>query len=142
MRKSILLASLIAMIGTTYADIQAPPGSQYTSSRKFGRAVSNILYGFSEVPEQMVRRGQQHGSKATSSYGVTNGVGRAFKRMGYGFYELFTFHCPTYHGTYKPPYAKCGQDWRIEMNPTDGLSEFPPELGAETYFGHTRQQKF
>ena len=142
MRKSILLASLIAMIGTTSADIQAPPGSQYTSVRKLGRAVSNILYGFSEVPEQMVRRGDQHGSKAGASYGVTNGVGRAFKRMGYGFYELFTFHCPTYHGTYKPPYAKFGQDWRIEMNPVDGLSEFPPELGAETYFGYTRRQKF
>ena len=75
-------------------------------------------------------------------YRATNGVGRAFARLGYGFYELFTFHCPTYHGTYKPPYAKCGQDWRIEMNPTDGLSEFPPELGAESYFSHTRRQKY
>lgn len=142
MRKLILFASLFALVGSTYADIQAPPGAQYTATRKLGRAVGNILYGISEIPEQMVRRGDRHGSKGGVSYGVVDGTSRMFKRMGYGFYELFTFYCPTYHGTYKPPYEKCGQDWRIEMNPTDGLTEFPPELGAETYFRHSRRQRW
>ena len=144
MRKSILLifVSLTALLGTTYADIQAPPGSKFTAERKLGRAVGNILYGFIEIPEQIVRRGDTDGFKAGYSYGLTNGISRSFKRMGYGFYELFTFHCPTYRGTYKPPYTKCGQAWRIEMNPSEGLSEFPPELGAELYFRHSRNQKF
>ena len=62
--------------------------------------------------------------------------------FGYGICEIFTFYCPTYHGTYKPPSQKRGQDWRIEMNPHEGLSEFPPELGFETYFKHSRSQKY
>ena len=142
MRKLILIATLSTMVGTVYADIQAPPGSEYTSTRKLGRAVSNILYGFMEIPEQIVRRGDQHGSKAGWSFGAVDGTSRALHRFGYGFYELFTFYCPTYKGTYKPPYQKCGQDWRQEMNPSDGLSEFPPELGAERYYNHSRLQKW
>ena len=30
----------------------------------------------------------------------------------------------------------------FEMNVHDGLSEFPPELGFETYYAHSRQQNF
>ncbi|MCX8215031.1 MAG: exosortase system-associated protein, TIGR04073 family, partial [SAR202 cluster bacterium] len=95
-----------------------------------------------EIPEQMVRKGDQHGRKAGWSYGIVDGTSKSLRRFGYGVYEIFTFYCPTYHGTYKPPYAKCGQDWRVEMNPQDGLSEFPPELGFETYFRNARAQKY
>jgi putative exosortase-associated protein (TIGR04073 family) len=105
-----------------------------------GRAISNILYGVMEIPEQIVRTTDTDGRKAGWSVGVVSGTQRMFSRMGYGFYELFTFHCPTYKGTFKPPYTKCGQDWRIEMDPSKGLSEFPPELGFETYFHHSRTQ--
>ena len=35
-----------------------------------------------------------------------------------------------------------GQDWRIEMNPHDGLTEFPAELGFETYFNHSRRSNW
>lgn len=142
MRKLILIASVFALSGAAYADIQAPPGSQYTATRKLGRAVSNILYGAIEIPEKFLRRGDEYGRKAGASYGIIDGGHRTLKRFGYGFYELVTFYCPTYHGTFKPPYQKCGQDWRVEMNPSDGLSEFPPELGFETYFGHTRRQRY
>lgn len=142
MKKLILVATaLFSLSGIVAADIHAPPGSQYTSSRKLGRAISNILYGFMEIPEQVVRKQESYGRKAFS-YGAVDGTNRAFKRLGYGFYELFTFTCPTYRGTFKPPYEKCGQDNRIEMNVHDGLSEFPPELGFETYYGHTRAQRF
>lgn len=142
MKKALIIATtLLCTASGVMADIQAPPGSTYTSTRKLGRAVSNILYGFMEIPEQIVRKDSQYGSKAGWSYGVVDGTDRAFKRMGYGFYELFTFHCPTYHGTFKPPYEKCGQDNRIEMNPSAGLSEFPPTLGAEEFY-HTRTQSW
>jgi putative exosortase-associated protein (TIGR04073 family) len=139
---AVLATAMLALGGIASADIQAPPGSTYTAQRKLGRAVSNILYGFMEIPEQIVRKTDDHGRKAGWSYGAVDGTNRALKRLGYGFYELFTFTCPTYRGTFKPPYERCGEDNRIQMNPSDGLSEFPPELGAESYFYHTRTQRF
>jgi putative exosortase-associated protein (TIGR04073 family) len=143
MKKLFVIATTIAALsGIVAADIQAPPGSTYTSSRKLGRAISNIVYGFVEIPEQIVRKNEQYGRKGGSTYGAVDGTNRALRRLGYGFYELFTFTCPTYRGTFKPPYERCGEDNRIEMNPHDGLSEFPPELGFETGFRHTRTQKY
>ena len=142
MKKLLVIATAFAAFsGIAAADIQAPPGSTYTSSRKLGRALSNIVYGFMEIPEQMVRKNEQYGRKAIP-YGQVDGTSRALRRLGYGFYELFTFTCPTYRGTFKPPYERCGEDNRIEMNPHDGLSEFPPELGFESGFDHSRAQKY
>ncbi|MEI7928137.1 MAG: exosortase system-associated protein, TIGR04073 family [Verrucomicrobiales bacterium] len=143
MKKLLLLATAFAALsGLASADIQAPPGSNYNATRKLGRAISNILYGIVEIPEQMVRKQDTFGRKAEWSYGAVDGTSRALRRLGYGFYELFTFTCPTYRGTFKPPYQRCGEDNRIEMNPSDGLSEFPPELGAESYFSHNRTQSY
>lgn len=139
---TILAATIVALTGMAAADIQAPPGSTYTSTRKLGRALSNIIYGVAEIPEQMVRKTEDHGRKAGWSWGVVDGTSRSLRRIGYGFYELFTFTCPTYRGTFKPPYERCGEDNRIEMNPSDGLSEFPPELGPESYFRYSRVQKY
>jgi len=143
MKKLLVIATAFAALsGLAAADIHAPPGSQYTKSRKLGRAIGNILYGFIEVPEQIVRKTDDHGRKAGWSYGVVDGTSRGLRRLGYGFYELVTFTCPTYRGTFKPPYERCGEDNRIEMNVKDGLSEFPPELGFETYFSHSRTQRY
>lgn len=143
MKKLLATATIFLVLsGFAVADIQSPPGSHYTSTRKLGRAISNILYGVVEIPEQIVRKNERYGRKAGWSYGAVDGTNRAFRRLGYGFYELFTFTCPTYRGTFKPPYEKCGQDNRIEMNVHEGLSEFPPELGFETYFNHSRTQKY
>jgi len=143
MKKLLVIATaLVALSGLVAADIQAPPGSQYTKSRKLGRGISNILYGFIEIPEQIVRKNDSYGSKAGWTYGAVDGTSRGLRRLGYGFYELFTFTCPTYRGTFKPPYERCGEDNRIEMNPHDGLSEFPPQLGAEGYFSHSRTQTY
>ncbi|MDB4405937.1 MAG: exosortase system-associated protein, TIGR04073 family [Akkermansiaceae bacterium] len=142
MRKLLFATIAIGLAAPLFGDIQAPPGSRYDSTRKLGRAVSNILYGIVEIPEQMVRKTEVNGRKAGYSFGVVDGTRRTFRRLGYGFYELVTFYCPSHHGTFKPPYTKCGSDDRIEMNPADGLSEFPPELGAESYFKHSRTQKW
>lgn len=143
MKKLAVIATVFTVFaGFAAADIQAPPGSQYTASRKLGRALSNILYGLVEIPEQIVRKSDTHGRKAGWTYGAVDGTNRAMRRLGYGFYELFTFTCPTYRGTFRPPYERCGEDNRIEMNVADGLSEFPPELGFESYFGHSRTQQY
>ena len=138
---AVLATAFAALSGLASADIQAPPQSQYTSVRKLSRGLSNILYGVIEIPEQMVRKGDTLGRKAEWSYGAIDGTNRALKRLGYGFYEVFTFTCPTYRGTFKPPYQRCGEDNRIEMNVADGLSEFPPELGFESGFAHSRTQQ-
>lgn len=141
MKKLPLLAStLIALTGLVSADIQAPPGADYTPTRKLGRALSNIVYGLVEIPESAVRKTDTYGRKAGWTYGAVDGTNRALRRLGYGFYELVTFTCPTYRGTYKQPYENCGQDGRIEMSPTQGLSEFPPELGFDSYYSHSRSQ--
>ena len=143
MKKILISATTIILTASCcYADIQAPPGSAYSSDRKLGRGISNILFGITEIPEQLVRKNDSYGRKAGYTFGLVNGTKRAFRRVGYGFYEVFTFSCPTFHGTFKQPYMRCGVDNRIEMNVHDGLSEFPPELGFESYYSHTRTQKF
>ncbi len=143
MKKLLVTAGAFAFLTVfVSADIHAPPGHSYTAERKLGRAISNIVYGVMEIPEQIVRKNEQYGRKAGYTYGAVDGTSRALRRLGYGFYELFTFTCPTYRGTFRPPYERCGQDNRIEMDVHDGLSEFPPELGFETYFDHNRTQKF
>lgn len=141
MKKIITLSlAILATAISAHADIQAPPGNKYNSTRKLGRAISNILYGVSEIPESIVRVSDREGSKAGWSHGLVLGYTKAYKRLGYGFYELFTFRCPTYKGTFKPPYEKCGTDARIEMDPTLGFSEFPPELGVDNGPFTTHQQ--
>jgi putative exosortase-associated protein (TIGR04073 family) len=135
----ILTAFVVTSVGVM-ADIQAPPGSTYTPTRKLGRALSNIFLSM-EVPEQIVRKTERYGSNAGWTYGLLDGYRRSLKRFGYGWYELVTFYCPTYKGTFKPPYERCGEDHRIEMNPHDGLSEFPPTLGFDRFY-HVRTQKW
>ena len=39
-------------------------------------------------------------------------------------------------------YQTRSEDNRIEMNVHDGLSEFPPELGFETYYSHVRSTTY
>ena len=143
MKKLFVIATaVISLSGIAAADIQAPPGSEFTASRKLGRAISNILSGFMEIPTQVVRTTENHGSHAGYSFGAVEGTNRALRRLGYGFYELFTFTCPTYRGTFRPPYEKCGSDNRIEMDVVGGLSEFPPQLGFQGYYRHVRTQKY
>lgn len=143
MKRNLLTALVFcAIAGTAAADIQAPPGSEYTASRKLSRALGNIIYGFVEIPEQVVRKTEAHGNIEGYTFGFVEGTNRALKRLGYGFYELVTFTCPTYRGTFRPPYEKCGADNRIEMDVTNGLSEFPPQLGFEGYYRHSRSQKY
>jgi len=127
----IITTALAATTISAYGDIQAPPGAKYTSTRKLGRAIANILYGVTEIPDAIVRTARTDGSKAAWSAGLVEGTTKTYKRLGYGFYELFTFRCPTYKGTFKPPYENCGTDARIEFDPYRGFSEFPPELGTD-----------
>ncbi len=142
--KHILLSLVLALgvTGVVSADIQSPPGAQYTATRKLGRAISNLLYSPVEIPSQISIKGDQYGDSAALSWGVVEGTWRMLSRMGYGVYELVTFWAPTYKCTYKPPYqGNCGQSGLIEYNPEGGLTEFPPELGFQSYYSYTRDQE-
>ncbi len=124
------------MAGAAYADIQAPPASEYTATRKLGRALSNILYATEELPVTMIRWNSAEGDYAGFSVGLVEG----FTRMGYGFYELVTFWAPTYKCTYRPPYqGSCGRSGLKEYNVWSGFSEFPEELGFQSKYDYSRQ---
>ncbi len=143
MKRTLLSALLLAMIGTVYADIQAPPASEYTATRKLGRAVGNILWGIEELPVSMIRWGEREGDYAGYSTGIVEGFSRTFTRMGYGFYELVTFWAPTYKCTYRPPYqGSCGRSGLQEYNTWSGFSEFPEELGFQSKYYYSRRSQF
>ena len=127
------------MAGTTYADIQAPPASEYTATRKLGRAISNVLFAVEEIPTTMIRWTSAEGDNAGFSVGVVDGVGRTLTRVGYGFDELVTFWAPTYKCTYKPCYQdSCGRSGDKAYNVWGGFSEFPEELGYQSKYDYCR----
>ncbi len=139
MKRLLLSTLLIAMAGAAYADIQAPPASEYTSTRKLGRAIGNIVWGIEELPVTMIRWNSQEGDYAGFSVGIVEGFTRTFTRMGYGFYELVTFWAPTFKCTYRPPYqGSCGRNGLKEYNVWSGFSEFPEELGFQSKYDYSR----
>ena len=141
MKRLLLTTLLFAVAGSVYADIQAPPASEYTATRKLGRAIGNILYAVEEIPVTMIRWNAAEGDYAGFSVGIVDGIARTFTRIGYGFYELVTFWAPTYKCTYRPPYqGSCGRSGLKEYNVWSGFSEFPEELGFQSKYNYSRTQ--
>lgn len=139
--KRLLLSTtlLLGLAGSSLADIQAPPASEYTATRKLGRALGNIIYAIEEVPVSMIRWNSAEGDYAGFSVGIVDGFARTFTRMGYGLYELVTFWAPTYKCTYRPPYqGTCGRSGLKEYNSWSGFSEFPEELGFQSKYSYSR----
>ncbi|MGK0189446.1 MAG: putative exosortase-associated protein (TIGR04073 family) [Verrucomicrobiales bacterium] len=112
-----------SVIGSVTADIQDPPAGQYGKVRKLSRAVSNLLYGLTEIPSQWTRVSSAEGATAAAGFGTVNGTVRTVRRFGYGIYELITFPFPTYKNGFRVPYTSS------YINPSSGINEFPPELG-------------
>jgi putative exosortase-associated protein (TIGR04073 family) len=132
--KKFICSLLVASFATlAYGDIQDPPGADQGPTRKLGRAVSNILYGGSEIGFVMNDIDETDGNSAAYSYGILKGIGRTFAREGFGWVELITFPFPTYKGSYRPFY-RSSIPW---IN--GGYDEFPPELGFETKYHYSRQ---
>lgn len=129
-----LLCSLLTIILATaaFADIQAPPASDYGPTRKLGRGLGNIAYGITEIPFQMGAINDLEGNASALSYGVVRGTGRMLARLGFGLYEVALFPLPMHKGTYYPPYQS-DIPWIHS-----GFSEFPPELGFETRYDYVR----
>lgn len=131
--KTLLTAALLAVLScAAFADIQDPPMNDMGPTRKFGRAISNILYGSTEFVETIAQLNEREGNAAALSYGIIKGTGRTLFRMGAGVYEFFTFPFPTYKGSFRPPY-KSNIPWIH-----GGYEEFPPELGFQSRFRYSR----
>ena len=130
--KVVALLLMMTFAATAFADIQAPPASDYGPTRKLGRGIGNIVFGITEIPYQIESVNYAEGNSAAFSYGLVRGVGRFFARLGYGIYEVALFPFPTQRGTYYPPY-RSDIPW---IN--SGYQEFPPELGFETRYNYCR----
>src|ERR1700679_1446994 len=94
--KSLLL-SAVAVMGLSavaLADIQDPPMNDYGPTRKLGRGIANIAFGWSEISESTTEVNDREGNAAAFTYGFVRGVGRFFFRFGMGVYEVTTAPFP------------------------------------------------
>ena len=131
--KALLCFLLTIMLATAaFADIQAPPASDYGPTRKLARGFANIVFGVTEIPHQMEVNNGLEGNATGFSLGFVRGTGRMLARLGFGLYEVVLFPFPTQKGTYYPPYQS-DIPWVHS-----GFSEFPPELGFETRYDYVR----
>jgi putative exosortase-associated protein (TIGR04073 family) len=132
MKLILTLALVSAFAAACCADIQDPPANDHGPTRKLGRGLSNLVFGWSEIYPTVAKVNTDHGNSAAAGYGVVRGVGRGFARFGVGFYEVLTFPFPINRGTYMP------------ILPSDvryihaGYSEFPTELGNESKYPYVR----
>ncbi|MBL9152895.1 MAG: exosortase system-associated protein, TIGR04073 family [Verrucomicrobiales bacterium] len=133
MKKFLVAITLVGLVTACYADIQSPPKAQYTSTRKLARGLSNILYGWTELPTS-VWRSYEHGDQSTEIIfnGVITGLERTGARFAYGIYEVVNFRKPLYKNTFRPPYP------RLNYDPTHGFEEFPPQVGQLSTVDYVR----
>src|SRR5699024_1696142 len=96
------------------------------------RGVANIFLGGTEIPVTIGKVNEEEGNAAAATYGVIKGTGRAFTRLGVGFYEALLWPIPVYKGTYEPVLRS------DVISIHRGYSEFPPELGNETKYPYVR----
>ncbi|MDD5349628.1 MAG: exosortase system-associated protein, TIGR04073 family [Chthoniobacteraceae bacterium] len=129
--KILVAAVSLAAFGTAaFADIQAPPMTDMGPTRKLGRGVANVLWGFTELPHTMCVINESEGNSAAFGYGIVKGMGRSLFRFGAGWYEIFTFAAPCYKSSYRPPY-NAYTPWKLGT-----YDEFPPELGWESRYDY------
>ncbi len=133
MRTLLAVVLLVGTIAVSRADIQDPPSNDQGPTRKLGRGVSNLLFGWSELPDTIGKVNSAEGNSAAAGYGVVRGVGRSIMRIQAGVFEILTFPFPAVRGTYYPV-LDSNTHW-IHA----GYQEFPPELGNESKYPYVRQ---
>lgn len=132
MRNLLAALLLVALAHVSRADIHDPPSNDYGPTRKLGRGISNVLFGWSELPTTVAKINQDEGNSAAGGYGVVRGVGRSVLRMQAGIFEILTWPIPIVRGTYMPV-LESDVHWIHS-----GYKEFPPELGNESKYPHVR----
>lgn len=127
----VAVLALAACASSAVADIQAPPATDFGPTRKLGRGISNVLWGFTELPYTMCSINDTQGNSAAFGYGILKGTGRSLFRFGVGWYEIFTFASPCYKSSYRPVYIPVNTPWK-----QGNFQEFPPELGWESRYNY------
>ena len=135
MKILFLMLLTVGFAATSFADIQDPPSADYGPTRKLGRGLGNMLFGWSEIPVTIATVNGREGNSAAAGYGVVRGTGRAFVRFGVGFYEALLWPIPVYKETYFPV-LRSDIPWVHR-----GYGEFPPELGNESKYPYVRQDR-
>ena len=94
----LLLVTLLSagFVTASLADIQDPPAADHGPTRKLGRGLSNMVFGWAEIPVTIARINTIEGNSAAAGYGVVRGTGRAFARFGVGLYEALLWPIPVY----------------------------------------------
>ena len=133
MKNLIAFALCLAFAAVCRADIHDPPSNDHGPTRKLGRGVSNLLFGWSELPVTIAKVNEKEGNSAAAGDGVVRGVGRSVLRIGSGLFEILTFPAPIMRGTYFPM-LEDDTHW-IHA----GFQEFPPELGHESKYPYSRK---
>jgi putative exosortase-associated protein (TIGR04073 family) len=135
MKKLFVVTLLVAFAGLCRADIHDPPSNRYGPTRKLGRGISNVLFGWAELPHQVAKVNDDEGNSAAAGYGVVRGLGRSGLRTAAGIFELLTWPIPIVRGTYMPV-LESDVHW-IHA----GYKEFPPELGNESKYPYARHHR-
>ncbi|MDQ6765352.1 MAG: exosortase system-associated protein, TIGR04073 family [Verrucomicrobiota bacterium] len=132
MRSLATMALLLGFAFICRADIQDPPSNQQGPTRRLGRGISNVLFGWSELPDTIGKVNQDEGNSAAAGYGVVRGIGRSVMRIQAGVFEILTFPFPAVRGSYYPV-LESDTHWIHS-----GYKEFPPELGNESKYPYVR----
>jgi putative exosortase-associated protein (TIGR04073 family) len=83
--ETLLTPALVAGFATACcADIQDPPSNDYGPTRKLGRGLSNMVFGWSEIPVTIAKINKDEGNSAAAGYGVVRGVHRGSPVLGLG----------------------------------------------------------
>ena len=133
MKKLLIAIAILGLVTAAVADIQSPPKAKYTSTRKLARGLSNVIYGWTELPTS-VWRSYEKGDPTPEMLvnGIITGLERTGSRFAYGLYEVVNFRKPLYKNSYRPPYP------RLNFDPNHGYEEFPPQVGQLSTVGYTR----
>ena len=133
MKTLFAAALLLGFVAPSFADIQDPPANDYGPTRKLGRGLSNVAFGWAEFPVQIARVNEREGNAAAFGYGLVRGLGRTYIRFHAGLFEMFSFPFPVNRGTYRPILPS------HYGHVHGGYEEFPPELGNESKYPYVRK---
>lgn len=137
MKKLLIVTFCLGIIAQAYADIQAPPKGQYNNVRKLSRGIANIIYGWTELPNSVIRSNERGGQSTENVvYGIMNGLERTGARLAYGLYEVVNFNRPIYKDSFRPPYTS------DRYSPIRGYEEFPPQIGLLSTTDYVRQTTY
>ena len=90
-RSWFLVGGLVAMMACFSA---APSATADDALRRFSRGVSNLVWGWTDVPMTVHREDNLNGPAAAYTYGIVKGVAKLVSRTAVGVYETGFFYLP------------------------------------------------